>query len=176
MQRTSQEWWKYICADKRRLIQWLRKQAVGEAQACKRLSELLKTYHEDMTSAMENRVREIALDEATHAGWIKKLLENRGDQMPKKAHRERYWKKTMPFKNAFEAFAVASHAEEMRLERIRVIVADVTAPHDIRETFQQILVDEEKHARWFREMCTDQDYENARAGHEAGMKAIGLVV
>lgn len=175
MGQTSEQWWKAVSADKRRIAAWLRKQAYGEAQACFRINQLIVRFP-DMSATMKAKILHIATDEATHAQWLLELLRNRSEKAPMKKHSERYWKKVYKFDTIFEACAVATHAEEMRLERIRVICADITAPWDIRDVFLKILADEEKHARMFKSMCAPQDYEWARKGHEVGMKALGLVI
>ncbi len=50
---------------------------------------------------------------------------------------KRYWKITMTndFENDGQYAAVAAHAEEMRLERIKVIMDDAEADQGIRRTF-----------------------------------------
>lgn len=62
----------------------------------------------------------------------------------------------------------------MRLERIRAIASDETAPADIREVFAKILPQEEFHARAFKKMTTDDMYAATADSHELGRVALGL--
>lgn len=88
----------------------------------------------------------------------------------------RYWNKTIPSIDSFESgAAVAAHAEEMRLERIKIIASDDSVDNDIRETFKRILIDEVFHARAFRSMAGDKSFTEATENHKQGMIEIGLI-
>lgn len=68
--------------------------------------------------------------------------------------------KTLPQIESWETgCAVAAHAEEMRLERIKIVVSQCK-DKDIRDTFTKILKDELFHAKAFREFTTDEAYLN----------------
>ena len=74
------------------------------------------------------------------------------------------------------AAAVAAHAEEMRLERIKVIMEDETADSDIVNTFKNIYKDELFHAKGFRLISGDEYYNKASESHAKGLEALGLIV
>jgi rubrerythrin len=177
--KTSAGWWQTVKADPELLLDWLRKQYHGEATAAVRMRDFLNRYGEQ---ARDPRwvatVEEIARQEELHASWVGELLGARGEEptiIPDKA--ERYWQATLPGIESWESgCAVAAHAEAMRLERIRVIAADLDAPADIREVFARILPQEEFHERAFRAFASDEALTAALEGHAAGAEALGLVV
>ena len=74
------------------------------------------------------------------------------------------------------AAAVAAHAEEMRLERISVIMNDEDAPSDIRKVFTDIYKDELFHAKGFRLIAGDEYYNKTSEKHARGVEALGLIV
>ena len=176
--QTSQEWWNSIKNDEQAIIDWLIKQYHGERTAAIRMENMLLDESIYLSPAQCIVLDVISHQEAQHADWIGQLLNNRGvDAELLTDHEERYWNKTLSGKHsADELFAIAAHAEEMRLERIRVIVKDKDARHDIRQIFGLILCDEEFHARAFKHNTPSENYEAARANHEAGMMALGLVI
>jgi hypothetical protein len=84
---------------------------------------------------------------------------------------------TEDFKNDGNyAAAVAAHAEEMRLERIKVIMDDTEADSDIVNTFKNIYKDELFHAKGFKLIAGDDYYNKATEGHAKGLEALGLIV
>jgi rubrerythrin len=172
--KTSQEWWDETKADPAKLNAWLQKQHFGERTASQRLSALKAKFEFDEETARV--IDRITLDERKHAVWIKELLETRGlEELTD--HDERYWTADKLSYTTFgDACAVAAHAEEMRLERIRVIAADKQAPFDIVTVFRLILFDEEFHAEAFHSLTTPEQYKAAWPGHEEGMKELGLVI
>lgn len=120
----------------------------------------------------------ISGQEKQHAQWVKELLENRGISVDDKSiaeAEERYWKHTLPGIDSFETgAAVAAHAENMRLERIRAICSDPESPADIRDVFQNILKDEVFHAKAFESMASEEALEQTKGNHELGLVALGL--
>ena len=150
--QTSKQWWDATKKDSALLAEWLRKQFHGEVTASSRIAEMA-----DGRSQMECRVLYcIAAQEVQHAVWVHELLINRGIDPGHHDEKARYWKQVQPASFDFEhKAAVATLAEGMRLERIRVIAADEEAPADIREVFRKILVDEEWHEREFAKMTND---------------------
>jgi len=171
--QTSQQWWQEVSKDKEKLHAWLQKQHYGEVQASHRVHALVDQFR--LTGNIKEKIETIAKDEARHAAWIKEILNARHiETLP--THEERYWKETMTFTDAIGAFAVAAHAEKMRLSRIEVIANDVTAPWDIREAFVKILMDEVLHEKIFRELTPKEEYERARGFHEKGAESLGLTL
>ena len=62
----------------------------------------------------------------------------------------------------------------MRLERIRVIAQDETAPVDIRETFVKILKDEVWHEKAFTQLSTTEALNSTLGDYKLGREALGL--
>lgn len=173
--KTSQEWWDEVKCDSVKLISWLKDQYHGEATASVRITNFLSEFgkHDDAARVIEI----IARQEATHAMWVGHLLEARGivpQILPKD---ERYWDQTLPAIEDWESgCAVAAEAEKMRLERIRVIVADKDTPPDIRKVFLKILPQEEFHERAFRRFTNAEALAKTRPSQIKGLEALGLVL
>lgn len=174
--RTSKEWWNETKASPEKTIHWLKNQYHGEAVASERIREfILPNIHEKHQFMVER----IADDENRHAEWIGKLLSSRGITPEILQKEERYWREVMTedfTTNGNYAAAVAAHAEEMRLERIKVIMDDETADADIVQTFKNIYKDELFHARGFKFIAGDDYYNQASAQHAKGLEALGLIV
>ena len=159
-------------------MDWLRKQYHGEVTAAKKMADFLQQFWIQAKDLKWIRtVEEIISQEVTHAEWIGALLEVRGEKPALIENKqERYWDATLPGIDSWESgCAVAAHAEKMRLERIRVIVADPEAPEDIREVFAKILPQEEFHEKAFRTFAWDEAMTQALENHLAGQNALGLV-
>jgi rubrerythrin len=173
--QTSQQWWDEVKADDAKLVSWLKDQYHGEATASVRITNFLSEFgrHDDAARVIEI----IARQEATHALWVGELLEARGVKPAILPKDERYWNETLPAISDFESgCAVAAQAEEMRLERIRVIVADKDTPADIRAVFRKILPQEEFHERAFRKYTTEEALAKTRPNQVKGLEALGLVL
>lgn len=169
--QTSAEWWKETKNDEAKLNNWLERQFHGEYDAAERIKALSEKFPTHAKSLMV-----IADQEYKHAGYIATLCGIRNIPTNQK-HEGRYWKNiNLEFDSVEEAAAVGAHAEEMRLERIRCIANDPTAPTDIQMIFIKILKDEEFHAEFFRNITTDELYEAARTNHETGVNALGLLI
>lgn len=163
--KTSLQWWTEVKASPEKLVNWLKNQYHGEAVASERIRQYIMPKMEGKYQFMVER---IADDEERHASWVGTLLHNRGIEPKVLEKEERYWKTVMTedFTNDGNyAAAVAAHAEEMRLERIKVIMDDSEAPEDIRSTFKQIYKDELFHAKGFKLIAGDEYYNKASANH-----------
>jgi rubrerythrin len=172
--RTSLQWWEHVLANPEELIVWLQKQYHGEVTAAQRI-RTFATLH--CTDAWNARTLElIAHQEETHAEWVASLLTARGITPAVLEKVERYWNETLPGIVDFHSgAAVASHAEHMRLDRIRVIGEHADTPDDIRAVFLRILPQEEFHERAFAEMAGVEALADALGKHEQGLEALGLV-
>lgn len=174
---TSQEWWESVRNNQAKLMDWLRKQYHGEAMAETRMKEFLTQFGSQAKNPQwVKTVETIAEQERTHAQWVGELLRVRGEEPAIiDGKKERYWDKTL---NQIEDWdtgcAVAAHAEAMRLDRIRVIVADETAPLDIRDVFSRILPQEEFHEKAFKSFSTDAALTATFENHVEGARALGL--
>lgn len=174
MGKTSQQWWDEVKVDNAKLNRWLLKQWRGEVTAAARISGFADSYAPDESTIRILHI--IAGQEKQHAEWVLALLHSRGIVPDLRGAELRYWKETMPQVRSFEVgAAVGAHAEAMRLERIRTIAADESAPTDIRETFQWILKDEVFHERAFREMAGPDALQQTEASHRRGREVLGLV-
>ncbi len=172
--RTSLQWWEHVLANPAQLILWLQKQYHGEVTAAGRIRTFAKLHCTDATSARILEV--IAHQEELHAEWVASLLVARGIAPTVLEKTERYWNETLPGIVDFHSgAAVASHAEHMRLGRIRVIGEHPDTPDDIRAVFLRILPQEEFHERAFAEMAGVDALTAALDKHEQGLEALGLV-
>lgn len=169
--KTSIQWWNKVKYNEKLTIKWLEAQYHGELTAAARIKVIAERFNNET-------LRVIAKQEQMHATWIGNLLFNRGIEPKDTVHHERYWKKTLTdlTKASLEEIsAIGAHAEAMRLERIRVIARDPTAPYDIRNVFSAILPEEEFHEKAFRELAGDEAMAKALARHQQGMNSLGLV-
>lgn len=174
--KTSKEWWEETKNSPDKLINWLKNQYHGEAVASERIIQFILPHMDGKYAFMVER---IANDEDRHAQWVGKLLSDRGITPEVLKKEERYWKEVITDdfnEDGNYAAAVAAHAEEMRLERIKVIMEDEEAPEDIRSTFQQIYKDELFHAKGFKLIAGDDYYSKASKNHAKGLEALGLIV
>lgn len=171
---SSQEWWAQIKNDSKRFNDWLVKQHRGEVTAASRIDSFAARL---APNARYKRILEVIADqERTHAGWVLELLKSRGVMPDIRKAEERYWKEVLPTEEVSfeEVAAIGAHAEAMRLERIKAIAADASAPTDIRETFQRILKDEVFHERAFRDMAGSEAMAKVAPSHSRGRKILGL--
>jgi len=175
---TTQEWLNKVTNSKDELNHWLTRQYIGEVTAAHRIEGLQE--HEEVDGKQRYLLGKIAMDESQHASWIKQLLINRGLELPEVTLQDaekRYWKPV--FDNAWGAddcFAAGAHAEEMRLHRIKAIVASEEIDEDIRKVFRAILPDEEWHAKAFKHLASEEALVKMKPHHEAGLKLLGLEV
>lgn len=171
---TSQEWWTSVKSCPEKLAAWLTAQYHGENTAADRIDEYTKKFVKEPLAQLI--LRTVASQERDHAVWVHELLANRGIS-PADEHVDRYWKEVLPEVTSLESgAAVGAHAEAMRLERIRVIATDETAPEDIRLVFKRILPQEEWHERVFRDLAGAEHMSTTAAAHGRAMEAIGLVL
>jgi len=175
MTKTTAEWWAEVRDDSEKLAHWLRRQYVGELAAVNLLSEMILKFGADMTEQQWEDTHKVMLQEATHAKWMKQLLDARGILPEKDADpTRRYWQEVLPAVDDFQKASAAAHdAERMRLHRIRAIALDQKAPADIRNTFKRILPHEEWHEIVFESMRGDARLDEA---HERGLAALSLVL
>ncbi len=175
--KTSLEWWNEVKASPALLENWLKDQYHGEVTAAARIQELADRHAQNPAAIT---LVAIASQEADHAEWVRELLLNRGIKAEVLDKEERYWSKTLPADYINlpiqKLAAIGAHAEAMRLERIRTIVADETAPGDIRQVFKDILKQEEFHERAFRKMAGEEEMACALDAHVQGLAALGLKV
>lgn len=176
--KTSQEWWDSIKNDPELIKRWLVNQYHGEAVAAQRIREYVLPFFKDAPKSAKV-VERIISDEEKHAGWIGDLLKARGLTPEILAKRERYWEEVINeefTENGQYAAAAAAHAEEMRLERIKVLCNDPVVDQDIRDIFEQILKDEMFHAKAFKHLGGEEYYNESSANHAKGMEALGLII
>lgn len=171
---TTQEWWNAVKADPTKLATWLTAQYHGELGAAVRIEAYTEKY---ATEARDKLIlRTIASQERDHAAWVHGLLATRGIS-PTDAHVDRYWREVLPEVDSLATgAAIGAHAEAMRLERIRTIAADESAPEDIRTVFQRILPQEVWHERVFRDLAGPEHMTATAAAQGRAMEAIGLVL
>lgn len=170
---TSKQWLAEVLKSESKINDWLVRQYVGEFHAAKRVAQLATNIH-DLEKKV--KIQRIAADESQHAQWVKQLLINRGisTNIDNQESENRYYKNILNKTDPEYLIAAGAHAEKMRLERIRAIVDSVEVAEDIRECFKNILVDEVRHEQDFREMSTQEMYQEALSYHQEGMVALSL--
>ena len=173
--KTSAEWWLATKSDPAKLNHWLQRQYVGEMAAVNLLSELLIRFGDEATDEEWKTVHKVMQQEAIHARWMKEVMDKRG--VKPEANGEstrRYWQEVIPAVTNFrEAMAAGFDAEHMRLDRIRVIANDDSAPPDLFDVFNRILPHEEWHEQVFNEMRHGITLTEA---HDRGLNSLGLVL
>jgi tRNA isopentenyl-2-thiomethyl-A-37 hydroxylase MiaE len=175
---TTQEWLDKVLTDTSAMEHWLRRQFVGEVKASYRILELAaRAKVEGATPLCWGMVAKIAVEELTHSQWVGDLLKVRQIPLPDLEDAEiRYWDPVLGYaKTLDQMFAAGYHAEEMRLVRIRGLIADGRTPEDIRTVFMSILQDEIGHAHVFKTYATPAALAESLAAHKAGMEALNLV-
>lgn len=178
MNKTSLQWWNETKTDPIKLIDWLKDQYHGERTAAERIQKAFFTAGNTLTDKEASLVKRVIKEEKLHAKWVGKLLISRGITPEVLNKEERYWNKVTPLDNADKETlaAIGTHAETMRLERIKVIASDKTAPNDIREVFKRILKMEEGHVKIFSSMTTSEHLHKTQDNHQAGLNALGLII
>lgn len=170
---TSKMWWDNVKNDSDKFNDWLIKQYRGEVTAAQRIVEFSNKYAEDYRDKIILNI--IAKQESKHAAWVLELLSARGIAPNVEHAEERYWKETLPEIESFETgAAVGAHAEAMRLERIRVICEDDSAPTDVKDVFKKILREEMFHEKAFRTMAGVKAMSATQGAHNKGLELLGL--
>ncbi len=173
--RTSLNWWEHMLVTPDAFTGWLQDQYHGEVTAASRIRTFAATFATDRRHQVVLEL--IAKQEELHAAWVADLLLARGVEPVVLEKVERYWEETLPGIVDFTSgAAVASHAERMRLERIRVICEHPSSPDDVRQVFQKILPQEEFHERAFALMAGSEALTETAGAHEKGLEALGLVM
>lgn len=173
--KTSQQWWDEVKNDSDKFNDWLVKQYRGEVTAASRIFAVM--VHFDVSKPAKKVLTKIAEQESMHAEWIRELLNARGLKATMDFAEDRYWAEVLPGAIDFEtAAAVGAHAEQMRLERINVIVEDKDTPEDIRHTFEKILKQEIFHASAFAKLAGVDAMAKTKYSHEQGLALLGLVI
>lgn len=173
--KTSAEWWAGIKGNEKKFNAWLVKQHRGEVTAASRITQFAEKYATDVKH--KALLGKIAEQEAQHATWVEGLLAQRGINTGTITDAEdRYWSATLPEIESFKTgAAVAAHAEAMRLERIKTICEDVTAPEDVRKVFKKIYMDEIFHEAAFKHLAGEDAMNSTAKSHAKGRELLGLV-
>ena len=176
--QTSLQWWNKTKSNPDLLISWLKNQYHGERTAAVKIRELFLAEGINLSEKEKKSIIQIAKEEDLHAEWVAKLLQDRGVSAEILNKESRYWDRVLVNKNHSkeELAAIANLAENMRLERIKVIAEDSTAEEDIRAVFKKILPMEVKHEFIFGSMTNRESVIKALANHENGLNELGLVM
>jgi rubrerythrin len=163
--KTSAMWWEEVLGNQSLLIDWLKKQYHGEVTAAVRIIGFRDAFA--LKEKHKKTLTIIASQEELHAAWVGELLTSRGIIPETLNKQERYWDSTLPGIEDFATgSAVASHAERMRLDRIRVIASHPNTPDDIRKVFEKILPQEIFHEKAFEKMAGDQAMKKTLGHHQ----------
>lgn len=172
--RTSQEWYNEVVTNPALLEDWPVKQYRGEVTAAARIRAVAEKF--DATEKAKRILEEIATQEETHATLVLLLLQAQGIEPSTEGAEDRYWNEVAPVVEDFAtAAAIGAHAEQMRLERIRVIVEDPRTTKAVRAVFNLILRDEVWHAAAFEQLAGSEAMSKTQYTHEQGRALLGLV-
>jgi hypothetical protein len=176
-QKTSQQWWDSIKLDSTKLIEWLKSQYHGKILTAQRIRESIVLNLEPDDNATRNICNRIAREEEAHALWIRELLANRGRIAEILDRQEHYWDFLTPIPkgNAEYAVGVAAHAQQMHLDRIKIIIHDESTYTDVRDTFRRIYKDEVFHARAFKNIANTY-YNEVSAVHARELEPLSLIL
>lgn len=172
----TKNWWLALLQDEKLLNTWLVRLYNNEKDAYERFLSFAKQYCEGDMEAWY-LFHFIAEQERRHGLIVLALLESRGiveRELPKTGA-ERYWSKVLPCVcNQETAAGVGALAEQLSLERMRVIVVCAETPEDIREMFKQIEPDESLHAKALANLAGKHGIAEVIDCHSAGLEALGL--
>lgn len=176
---TVEQWVDKVVSSQEYKHHWLARQYIGEVSATNRMRWILSDFGQEMSALDKRCLLLIIDDEVNHAEWIKKLLTDRNLNIPvvDEEAEKRYWAAILPTITSFNEAAAAGHlAEQMRLERIRMLAADQRVDDDIRSVFQMILPDEMFHAKAFEKMTNQSEIDKMSKHHQRGLDLLGLVL
>lgn len=174
--KTPKQWLDEVISDENKLVNWLKRQFIGEQLAAQRISELSK--NPELLPKSRVIICKIAEDEAKHAAWIEDLLKMRKVDLPEISYdNDRYWKAVLPNAHSLDQLLAAGHhAEAMRLKRIELLATDIRVPIDIRCVFRDIYKDEKFHAAAFEALASDDAIAEMKDHHEVGLEYLGLEI
>ena len=187
----TKEWWKLTLSDTEKLNRWLVRLYNNEKDAYDRFIEFSNQYCQPNTESWY-LFHFIAEQERRHAQTVLEVLEARkiiergnpetserywGKVLPYPETSERYWGKVLPCVVDMETAAgVGALAEQLSLERMRVIMSDPETPLDIKTMFEQIEPDESVHARSLHVLAGRYGIKEVIDCHTAGLEALGLKI
>lgn len=172
--KTSLQWWETTLLNPETIVKWLLQQYQGEANASDRIQNFI---FDKAPNNKQVTLLLISTQETRHSTWIRELLLSRDidlSNLPPVTNR--YWSAFSLPENYQQACAIASHAEGMRLERIKVIVNHPETPEDIRAVFKLILPEEEFHYSFFTHEAGECCLAQTALEHAKGLEALGLII
>lgn len=160
--KTPKEWWKEVKRDQGTLNLWLQKQYWREVTAVPRISTF--SERSDMPPEYQVCLEVIVQQEGKHGKWIRDLLLARGVSVPEEhpggpEAGGRYWRDQPSFQEVsiLVGMRMARDAEEIGIERFRVISEDPEITEDIRVVFTKILKEEMFHEWAFRHLAAEEE-------------------
>lgn len=172
----TRTWWLELLANQTRLHSWLVRLYNNERDACGRFQDFAARYCKDDLEAY-HLFSFIAEQERKHGLIVLNvLIERKIVEREKPAGlAERYWQNVLPcVKDKASAAGVGALAEQLSLERMRVIINCDETPDDLREMFRQIEPDESLHAKALANLAGKHGISSVIDCHSAGLEALGL--
>ncbi len=171
--QTSQDWYNEVLSDVNKFKHWLERQYIGEVTASTRIRAIADEQGDSRSKAI---LETIAGQEDLHATWVASILAHYGYELPEiPKEGSRYWDTVEEVQeDFFSKCAIASHAEGMRLERIRVICNDPRTNEFVRDIFQKILKDEVWHETAFRSLAGEDAMASTKPCHVKAKNLLGL--
>ncbi len=172
-QRTS-DWLVALVQSGQIYTRWLRRLYWAEYGGAGRFRNIVEQYQ--LTGETHAVFEGIIADELRHKGLVEALLAAKGIAVPETPGLERYWDPVWSGIASFQdACAAGAFGEMLARNRFDVIAKHPITPEDIRSLVQQILPDEERHARLLGELAGPEAMNRMRPYHKKGMAALGLI-
>lgn len=170
--KTSKQWLNEVKSDSKKFNNWLSRQLKAEIDAASRikdLASLAKPQHKII-------LNKIANDEYKHAELLQQLCDKRGVKVSQDKTSRYYNEVDVKSLTLDKMYAAGYFAEGMRLSRIKAIVEDKDMNGDVVAAFKIILKDEEMHEKAFGVLSSQEAKNSVKSMHDAGVKALGLVI
>ncbi len=177
----TRQWWEKLLADEEKLNGWLVRLYQNERDAAFRFIDFANKFCDgDMEPWYLFHF--IAMQEHRHAEIVLALLHDRGINIVHPSSftidssaNGRYWGKVMPCAvDKDTAAGVGALAEQLSLERMRVIIDHPFTPKPIVEMFKQLEPDESLHAKALANLAGKHGISEVIDCHSAGLVALGL--
>ncbi len=171
----TRSWWENLIKDEAKLNDWFVKLYNNEKDAEGRFLDFANKFCEGHKEAW-HLFHFIAEQERRHAQIVLDFLTARGVQVYEvSSAKGRYWCKVLPCVVSLDTAAgVGALAEQLSLERMRVIIDHPYTNKAISDMFRQIEPDESLHARALANLAGKYGIKQVIDCHSEGIMALGL--
>lgn len=171
----TRTWWEHLLKDEAKLNTWLVRLYNNEKDAEHRFIDFAKRFCDGDMEAW-HLFHFIAEQERRHAQIVLSVLNERGVEVYETSSGTgRYWSKVLPCAvDKDTAAGVGALAEQLSLERMRVIIEHPYTPKQLVDMFRQIEPDESLHARALANLAGKHGIKEVIDCHSEGLIALGL--